>query len=126
MARTQTDAAERTAQNQRLTTEVSAELGHPVSVRAAERHRRQQKQGPPAEAYGGFIVRDREVEYDPEAARRVGQVLGKVRDFKALAGGLVYMTIETSDEFIHTGADARRLSEGRTLLITLDVLGHPG
>lgn len=112
MARTRTDAAERTEQNRRLVEQVSAELGRPVSRREAEQHRRESK----------HLVPDREFDVDPERLQRIGQVLGKPRQYKELSG-YAEITVQTSTEYGHLLLDASRLGEGKKLLITFDVVG---
>lgn len=122
MARTRTDAAERAKQRRDVAEQVSAELGEKVGVDKARDYRRAQKATPIGE---GYVIRDREVEFDPADCTRVGQVLGRVIDYKIIRGGFVQLAIQTSNEFVHTLADASLVSQGHLLLITLDELFVP-
>jgi hypothetical protein len=118
--RSRTDAAERTVQNRRLAARVSAELGRPVGVREAARHRQAQKgQAPPG---AGYKIRDRVVEHDPSMARRRGQLLARVTRINVFAGGYVSFKLETDFEFAHTLTETSQLCDDRVLLVSFDEL----
>lgn len=122
MARARTDAAERTQQNRRTQEQVAAEVGHPVGVREAIRHRQAKKQEP---LEHGFVIRDREVEFDPGDCTRIGQILGRVLDLKVVRGNYVSLSIQASPDFLHTVVDASQVGQGHLLLVTLDELFRP-
>ena len=139
MPRTQTAAAERTAQNLALRERVARELDRPlskVSVRFAQAYRKTQrdagaqdwpdnaKTGPTEGTHAvDHLVPDRIINFRPEDLTLVGVVLGKVMDAK-ISRGYIQFVIQTGPDFAHLLADAVLLS-GHSLQITLHEVHKP-
>ena len=122
VARTRTDAGERTWQNRALVDQVSAELGKPVGVRQAAAHRRAQKATSVPDGVP-YRVADRVVDFEASDCRRLGQLVARVVDFKVVRGGLALLSLQTSAaDFRHVLVDASLVSQGHPLLVTLDEL----
>lgn len=112
MARTSTDATERTAQNHRLVAEVSTELGiDAVTVRAAQEHRRKTR--------GVSDIVARQLDLNDANVKPIGVVLGTVGEYRARTG-TGHLTVTTnSREFKEVLLDASELSGSELLVMAL-------
>lgn len=112
MARTSTDATERTAQNHRLVAEVATELGtNAVTVRAAQEHRRKTR--------GVSDIVARQLDLTDEDVKPIGVVLGTVGEYRARTG-TAHLTITTNNkEFKTVLNDASDLSGSELLVMAL-------
>lgn len=127
MARTRTDAAERTRQNQRLVEQVSAELGRRVTVREAQAHRRAQRdgtvdtprRGSPRGGGESHLIPDRELDLTDEQVEYIGKLIAKVEDFKIMRGVTASLSLTTSIDFRHLLVDAATVSRSELLVCVL-------
>jgi hypothetical protein len=122
LARTTTDAAERKVQRKATAEQVSATTGKKVGVRAAARQRKKEKAEPLPPKFK-YRIEDRVLTFDAGDARRIGQIVARVVDYKIVRGGLALLSLQTyAADFAHTLTDASLVSQAHPLLITLDEL----
>ena len=140
MARTKTDAAERTRQNQRLVGRASMEAGvsvgrptalarasgKPTDVVYPQQNHRLVHPKTPAEprefitrGITGQLTHDRELDFEPHEVSFVGDIIVEISDIKFYRGGTVVMNVQTTDDFMDTIVDAARLSRGHPLFCRL-------
>lgn len=124
---------ERNQQNHRLRARVSKEEGRAVklvearSALVAKQDENLGKRLPNAQDPREFIVKgitghlthDRVLDFQPEDAQFVGDLVVEVADMKVYKGGTVVLNVQTTDDFLDTITDAIRLSRGHPLFCRL-------
>lgn len=116
MARRQTPAHERTAQNEKLVEQVSQELGVPVSRRKAEDYRRDQRGRQPGS--GRYAVPDTKLDFPADALTPFGQFTARLIDKRSTPSS-IQITMVASPGFGHLLEDAL-LKSTHPFLVTLE------
>lgn len=132
MPRSQTPAAERKEQRNRIVGRASKDAGTAVTVRESQQILRDRNKGGlhlPAgdqdtrefvvRGITGYQTRDRVLDYRDDEVRFIGDIQAEIADLKVYRGGYVVLNLQVDDEHLQTLTDAVRLSRAHPLFLRL-------